>query len=123
MLVELSVRELCDSKLYGLLTFDNMVILLIYKRSQNQEGRLCVYETPMFEAIFVTSLRTYLTYKWHTDFGNIHTTRNSCRGTLSTSLIPNSVSLLSGDTMQLENTNSCIFKVTAQVWEKEKDQH
>ena len=61
MLVELSVRELCDSKLYDLLTFDNMVILLIYKRSQNQEDRLCVYETPIVEAIFVTSLRTYLT--------------------------------------------------------------
>ena len=58
----------------------------------------------------------------HRDLGNIHTTRNSFRGTLSTSsLIPNSVSLLSGDTMQLENTNSCIFKVAAQVWESEKE--
>ena len=34
--------------------------------------------------------------------------------------LPSSVSLLSGGTVQLENTYSCILKVTGQVWESQK---
>ena len=36
------------------------------------------------------------------------------------SLLPSSVSLLSGGTVQPENTHSCIIKVTGQVWESQK---
>ena len=35
-------------------------------------------------------------------------------------LLPSSVSLLSGGTVQPENTYSCILKVTGQVWESQK---
>ena len=41
-------------------------------------------------------------------------------GEASWSLIPSSVSLLSGDTVQPENTYSRIHKVTGQVWESLK---
>ena len=73
------------------------------------------------------------------DLRNIHTTRNSCRDTFPCatwhwsipvflpadgeafwSLLPSSVSLLSGGTVQPENTYSCILKVTGQVWESQK---
>ena len=38
-------------------------------------------------------------------------------GEASWLLLPSSVSLLSGDTVQPENTYSSILKVTGQVWE------
>ena len=38
----------------------------------------------------------------------------------SWSLLPSLVSLLSGGTVQPENTYSCILKVTGQVWESQK---
>ena len=38
----------------------------------------------------------------------------------SWSLLPSSVSLLSGGTLQPENTYSRIVKVTVQVWENQK---
>ena len=41
-------------------------------------------------------------------------------GEASWSLLPSSVSLLSGGTVQPENTYSCILKVTDQVWESQK---
>ena len=41
-------------------------------------------------------------------------------GEASWSLLPSSVSLLSGGTVQPENTYSCILKVTGQVWESQK---
>ena len=41
-------------------------------------------------------------------------------GEASWSLLPSSVSLLSGGTVQPENTYSCILKVTGQVWEAKK---
>ena len=36
------------------------------------------------------------------------------------SLLPSSVSLLSGGTVQSEKSYSCILKVTGQVWERQK---
>ena len=36
------------------------------------------------------------------------------------SVLPSSVSLLSGGRVQPENTYSCILKVTGQVWESQK---
>ena len=45
---------------------------------------------------------------------------SSSDGEASWSLFPSSVSLLSGRTVQLENTYSCIFKVTSQLWESQK---
>ena len=41
-------------------------------------------------------------------------------GVTSWSLLPSSVSLLSGGTVKTENTYSCILKVTGQVWESQK---
>ena len=41
-------------------------------------------------------------------------------GEASWSLLPSSVSLLSGGTVQPENTYSCILKVKGQVWESQK---
>ena len=41
-------------------------------------------------------------------------------GEASWSLLSSSVSLLSGGTVQPENTYSCILKVTGQVWESPK---
>ena len=41
-------------------------------------------------------------------------------GEASWSLLPSSVSLLSGSTVQPENTYSRIFEVTGQVWESQK---
>ena len=41
-------------------------------------------------------------------------------GEASWSLLPSSVSLLLGGTVQPENTYSCILKVTGQVWESQK---
>ena len=41
-------------------------------------------------------------------------------GEASWSLLPSSVSLLSGGTVQPENTYSCILKVTGQVWGSQK---
>ena len=41
-------------------------------------------------------------------------------GEASWLLLPSSVSLLSGGTVQPENTYSCILKVTGQVWESQK---
>ena len=44
----------------------------------------------------------------------------SADGEASWSLFPSSVSLLSGGTVQPENTYSCILKVSGQVWESQK---
>ena len=41
-------------------------------------------------------------------------------GEASWLLLPSLVSLLSGSTVQPENTCSCILKVTGQVWESQK---
>ena len=41
-------------------------------------------------------------------------------GEASCLLPPSSVSLLSGNTVQPENTYSCILQVTGQVWESQK---
>ena len=41
-------------------------------------------------------------------------------GEASWSLLPNSVSLLSGGTVQPENTYFSILKATGQVWESQK---
>ena len=41
-------------------------------------------------------------------------------GEASWLLLPSSVSLLSGGTVQPENAYSCILKVTGQIWENQK---
>ena len=41
-------------------------------------------------------------------------------GEASWSLLPSLVSVLSGGTVQPENTYSCILKVTGQAWESQK---
>ena len=73
------------------------------------------------------------------DLRNIYTTGNNCKdalkrehgpkttpvflpadGEASWSLLPSSVSLLTGGTVQPENTDSRILNVTGQVWESQK---
>ena len=73
------------------------------------------------------------------DFRHVHTTGNSCRdalpcmnmstkttlvflpaGETSSSLLPISISLLSGGTVLPDNTYSSILKVTGQFWESQK---
>ena len=44
----------------------------------------------------------------------------SADGESSWSLLPSSVSLLSGGTVQPENTYFCILKLTVQIWESQK---
>ena len=53
ILVKLSFRELCDSKLSGLRPFDNMAIYEL-KIGEKQKDRLLVHETPIIEVIFMT---------------------------------------------------------------------
>ena len=53
ILIKLHFRELCDSKLTGLHTFDNWPFYDL-KISQKDKGRLWVHETPILELIFVT---------------------------------------------------------------------
>ena len=40
-------------------------------------------------------------------------------GEVSWLLLPSSISLLSGSTVQPENTDFCILKVTGQAWESQ----
>ena len=47
------IRELCDSKSYGLHHSDNMTTIEL-KIDQKQKGRQWVHETPILEVIFVT---------------------------------------------------------------------
>ena len=42
-MVKLCFRELCDSKLSGLCTFDNMAFSTSQKRGMNQKGRVWVH--------------------------------------------------------------------------------
>ena len=50
ILVKLSFRELCDSKIFGL-HFFNMVIIHRVKIGQKQKGRPSVHETSILELI------------------------------------------------------------------------
>ena len=68
--------------------------------------------------------------KWHPGTSEISTPPDICTkptqvflptdGEASWSLLPSSVSLLSGGTVQPENTYPCILKVTGQIWENQE---
>ena len=94
--------------------------------------------TPVLEVILKPSLRTHLSWcsgtseistpseiaAWMTSMHK-HGTKTTpaflpADGEASWSLFPSSVSLLSGGTVQTENTYSLILKVTGQVWESLK---
>ena len=53
ILVKLSFREFCGSKLSGLHPFDNIAIIHLVKNRLKQKSRLWVHETPILEVIFV----------------------------------------------------------------------
>ena len=114
-----------------------MAIIIELKIDQKQKGRLWVHETPILEVIFVTLI---CRNKWYlgtsdistppeiavvTHFHARHGTKTTsvflpADGEVSWLLLPSSVFLLSGTTVQLENIYSCILKVTCQVWESQK---
>ena len=131
--VKLKFRKLCDSKWSGLHPFGKMVIIHWIK------NRLRVHETPILEVIFVSltensSIMTnYTQGPWKyppkitvgTQFHVQHGTKTTpvCLpndGEAFWLVLPSSVSLLAGSTVQPENTYSCILKMTGQVWERQK---
>ena len=75
------------------------------------------FETPIIEVIFATITENLSAVT--NDTQGYHTTQVleyfTADGEPSWSLLPSSVSLLSGGTMQPENTYSRILKVTGQV--------
>ena len=75
ILAKLSLRELNDSTISGIYTFEIMAISLSLKRDKNHKGRLWVHETPILEVMFVTltensSVITYDT-QGHTSMRNM----------------------------------------------------
>ena len=111
------------------------------KIGQNQKGRLWVHDTPILEVIFVTLTENYIYHnKWNPVNMEISTVQNIAAGThlhaqhgtkttpaflpvdgeASWSLLPNLVSLLSGNTVQPKNTYSVSSR-----WQvrSEKDQN
>ena len=91
--VKLSFRELSNSKLSGLHAFDNTAII----------------HNMAVETHFHCEHGTETTLVFLPPDGNA-----------SWLLLPSLVSLLSGGTVQPENTYSCILKVTGQVWVSQK---
>ena len=113
----------------------NILFTILYshfiepKKRKNQKGRLSLWDTnpwgnfwhPHWELIWCNKLQpetlgisTSPEIGVGTHFHVQHDTKTSrlLQGSL--------VSLRSGSTMQRENTYSCIFKVTGQVWERQK---
>ena len=110
ILVKLSFRELYGSKLSGLCTFDNMAFINS-KTAKNQKRRLLVLETPIIIFVILSENSSVVT----------NDTQGPKRYFLlfdreaSWLLFSSSVSLLSGGTVQLENTYFSILQVTGQV--------
>ena len=101
--VKLGFRELCSSKLSGLHHFDNMAINSMSQNRLKKKRQTVSHETPILEHGTKT-IPAFLPVD----------------GEASWSLLSSLVSLLSGVTVQPENTDSCILKVTGQVWENRK---
>ena len=132
---------MCDSKLSGLHPFGNMVIIQWVKNRSRTKGRLWVREAPILEVTFCDPhWELMCCNKWHSRTSEISTPLEIAVGThfhaqlltkttpvllpadgeASWSLIPSSVSLPSGGTVQSDSTYSYILKVTSQVWESQK---
>ena len=68
MSVKVRLREMCDWKLSGLCTVDNMTISFCQKRGINQKRRDWVNETLILELIFCDpQWQTICCKKWHPD--------------------------------------------------------
>ena len=139
--IKLSFRELCDSKLSSLHPFDNMAIIHWNKnRLKTERYAVSSWDTNPWDDFCDSHLKLTCRNKWHPWASEtstppeiaVGTHFHAWRGTKTTpvflpadgeaswSLLPSSVSLLSGGTVQPENTYSCILKVTGQVWESQK---
>ena len=141
ILVKLNFRELCGSKLLGLHPFDNMTIIHWVKNRLKTE-RLAVssWDINSWSNFCDPHWKLMCHNKWHpgtleisappeiavgTHFHVRHGTKTisaflTADGEASWLLLPILVSILSGGTVQPENTYSCILKVTGQVWESQK---
>ena len=137
--VKLSFRQLCGSICFT--SFNTMAIIHWVKNKLKQKGRLWVQEIPVLELTFMTLIWELSCHrKWHPGTSEISTPPEIVVGThfqtqhgtktipvflpadaeASWLLFSSSVSLLSGGTVQPENTYSCILKVTGQVWQIQK---
>ena len=96
--VKLGFRELCSSKLSGLHHFDNIAINSMSQNRLKTKRQTVSHETSILEHGTKT-IPVFLPVD----------------GEPSWSLLSSLVSLLSGGTVQQENTDSCILKVTGQV--------
>ena len=135
---KLHFRELCDSKLSGLHPFDNMVIIhWVINRSKTERLVVSSWETNPWSNFCDLHGELICHNKWHprkskistpleiavgTHFHVWHDTNTilvflSIDGEGSWFLLQSLVSLLSGGTVQPENTYFCILKVTGQVWD------
>ena len=139
--VKLSLRELCGSKLSGLHPFYNMAIIH-WAKNRLKTGRLSVssWDTNSWSNFCDSHWELICCNKWHSGISEIstppeiavrthfhawHGTKTilifiPADGETSWLILPSLVSLLSGSTVQPENTYSCILKVTGQVWESQK---
>ena len=131
ILVKLSFREFCDSKTSGLYAFNYTAISLNQKKGKFWKGRLWLNEDIEDSSIMSNDSQVPWEYQHHQKIaGESHfhvwdVTKNTlvflfADGEAFWSLLPKLVSLLSGSTVQPENTYSYILKVTGQVWESQK---
>ena len=139
--VKLSFRELCGSKLSGLHPFDNMVIIhWVKNRLKTERLTVSSWDTNPWSNFCDSHWKLICCNKWDAKTSEIstpperavgshfhaqHSTKTIlvfllADGEASWSLLPSSVSLLSGGTVQPENTYSSILKVTGQIWESQK---
>ena len=127
--VKLSFRDLSNSKLSGLHPSDKTTIIhwvknRIKKRKIGCDSHwelICHNKWNLGTSEISTPLRIALGTHFHVWYGTktipvfLHANREA-----SWLLLPSLVSLLSGSTMQPENTYSCILKVTVQIWESQE---
>ena len=139
--IKLSFRELCDSKLSGFMAIIHWVKNRL-KTEKTVHGTPIPWSSfcdPHWELICLnkwhpgtSEIFTSLEIEVGTHFHVQHCTKTTTKttpvflpvdGEASWLLLPNSVSLLSGGTVQPENTYSFILRVTGQVWESQKRIH
>ena len=139
--VKLSFMEFFDSELSGLNPFDNLAIIhWVKNRLKTERQAVRSWDTNAWSNLCDPHWELICHSKWHSGTSEIstppeiavethllvqHGTKTipgflpADRGA-SWLLLPSLISLLSGSTVQPENTCSCIVKVTGQVWESEK---
>ena len=124
--------------------FDNMAINhWVKNRSKTERQAVTLWDTNLWSSFCDPYWELICRNKWYSRTSEIPTPPQIALGTFMCDmtlklpwyyylltekshwlLLPTLYSLLSGDTVQPENTYSCTFKVTGQVWEHLKnDKH